>query len=221
MSEAKHDEKKADAKAGEVKKGGGLKKLMPILGPIAAVVVLIGVGAGMGFFLKGLVTPSSIAKAQGMEGPKDPHAAEGEDEHGGGDHGGKKGEPGHSLLHSANELVIDSIVTNVRDSGGKRFVKISPAFWIIPEAASGIGMSGGGHGGGGEPAQETKRILRTRIQEHLKEYSLDELASKGIERKLEKAMRDIAEKELRALLPEIPLTKTIVVKVVPADLAVQ
>ncbi len=223
--EAKAKDGKAAAEApAKPGKGAAIKA---IVGPVLAVVVLVGGGVAGGFFLSGMVTPSKIAQQQGMDGPKDPHATEGEGGHAGegeGGHGdGKDGDhKGHSLLHSGTELAIDSIISNVRDTGGKRFVKISPAFWILTEAGTAIGLGGGGgHGGGGEAAGETKRILRARIQEHLKEYSMDELTSKGIERKLEKTLRDIVEKELHALCPEIPAAKQIVIKVVPADLAVQ
>jgi hypothetical protein len=221
MSEDAHKEEKKDEKKKEAKpKDGKPSAIKAMLGPVLAVLVLVGAGVGVGMFLGGMVTPSKVAEQQGMKAPKDP-TGHGEGEHGAGEGGGHGKGGSHSILHSATELMIENIVSNIKDTGGKRFVKISPSFWILPEAAKGIGMGGGGHGGGGEPAAETKRIIRARIQEHLKEYSMEEITNKGIERKLEKAFRDIVERELHALVPEIPASTQIVLKVVPADLAIQ
>ena len=203
------DAKKDDKKAAEgAAKGGGIKALM---GPILAVVVLIGAGIGIGMFLS-----SFLAKPPEKTAAKPAHGAEGG--HGGGD--GHEGGGGHNLLHSSKEMVIDDIVANVKDTGGKRFVKVSPSFYLIPEAAEPLGLNGGGHGGG-EVGGEIKRILKARIEEHLKQYDMEELTSQAVYKRMEKSFKDIAEKEMRSFAPDLPMGKPVVMKVVLAGLVVQ
>ena len=210
MSEEKHDaeEKKDDKKAAAPAKAGGMKALM---GPILAVVVLVGAGIGVGVFLaKFLSTPPAKTVAKGE------HGEEGGDKGEGGEHA----EAGHSLLHSAKEVMIEDVVANVKDQGGKRFVKIVPSIYVISEAAGPLGLEGGGHGGG-EVGGEIKRILKARIEEHLKQYDIEELTSQAIYKRLEKNIKDIAEKEMKAFAPDLPSGKPIVLKVVLGGLVVQ
>lgn len=210
--EKKHDDgdKKDDKQDGKkaAPAAGGMKALM---GPILAVVVLVGAGVGVGMFLAKFFAkaPDSAVKA-GAHGGETP--AEGEGEHASGGH--------ESLLHTAKEMVIEDIVANVKDQGGKRFVKITPAFWVTTDASAAIGLNGGGHGGG-EVGGEIKRILKARIEEHLKQYDLEELTSQGIYKRLEKNFKDIAEKEIKAFSPELPSAKPVVLKVVIGGLVVQ
>lgn len=214
MSDDKHDDAdkkgdKKDAAKAAAPAAGGIKAL---LGPILAVVVLVGAGVGVGLFLA-----KFFAKAPETTGTKT--AGHGEAPHGGeaeGEHGGEHS----SLLHSAKELVIEDVVANIKEQGGKRFVKIVPAFWVTTEAAAAIGLNGGGHGGG-EVGGEIKRIIKARIEEHLKQYDLEELTSQSIYKRLEKNLKDLVDKEIKAFSPELPSTKPVVLKVVLSGLVVQ
>lgn len=212
MSDDKHDDAdkkgdKKDAAKAVAPAAGGIKAL---LGPILAVVVLVGAGVGVGLYLA-----KFFAKAPETTGTKTagygeaPHGVEGE-------HGGEHA----SLLHSAKELVIEDVVANIKEQGGKRFVKIVPAFWVTTEAAAAIGLNGGGHGGG-EVGGEIKRIIKARIEEHLKQYDLEELTSQSIYKRLEKNLKDIVDKEIKAFAPELPSAQPCVLKVVLSGLVVQ
>jgi hypothetical protein len=213
----KKDEKKAAAPAGPKT---GIKAL---LGPILAIVVLVGAGIGIGMFLSSLITPPPTKPAG--EGEGDAHGgAHGEAAGAEGGHGeGKEGEHGaHSLVHAYKEMVLDSVIANVKETGGKKFVKMNPVFWISPEAhlAAGLG-GGGGHGGGGEAGGEIKRILRARLEENLRTYDLDELTGQKVTPKIEKAFRDIVEKEMHAVFPELKNDHVVVQRVVIQGMMVQ
>ena len=211
-----HGGDKADAKkAAEPAKGGGIKAL---LGPIAAVVVLIGAGVGIGMFMSSFLAkpPEKAAAGQAAGG----HGGEGEakgDGHGDGE--GHAGGAAHGLLHQT-EIVVEDVVANVKDQGGKRFVKVVPSIYIVPTAGGPLGLEGGGHGGG-EAGGPIKRILKARIEETLKQYDLEELTSPAIYKRIEKAIRDICEKEMKAFAPELPADQPVVVKVVLSGLVVQ
>lgn len=210
--DGKKDDKKAAAEAKP--SGGGIKAL---LGPIAAVVVLLGAGIGLGMFLANTFSQPPAAAA-GTEG-----GAHGTEAHGGATTEGGDGHAegaSHGLLHGATEIIIESVVANVKDQGGKRFAKVEPSIYIVSTAGASLGLEGGGHGGG-EVGGPIKRILKARIEEHLKQYDLDELTSQAIYKRLEKNIRDIAEKEMKAFAPDLPANKPVVVKVVLGGLVVQ
>jgi len=205
--DGKKDDKKS---AAEAKPGGGIKAL---LGPIAAVVVLLGGGIGLGMFLAKTSSQPPAAAAGGEAGAHGAQAhGEGAEEHAEG--------ASHGLLHGATEIVIEDIVANVKDQGGKRFAKVEPSIYVVSSAGASLGLEGGGHGGG-EVGGPIKRILKARIEEHLKQYDLDELTSQAIYKRLEKNIRDIAEKEMKAFAPDLPANEPVVVKVVLGGLVVQ
>ena len=226
MSDEKKDAHGGDAhggdkpeakKAAEPAKGGGIKAL---LGPIAAVVVLIGAGVGIGMFMSSFLAkpPEKAADGHAAGG----HGSEGEakgEEHGEGKGEGHAGGAAHGLLHQT-EVVVEDVVANVKDQGGKRFVKVVPSIYIVPTAGGPLGLEGGGHGGG-EVGGPIKRILKARIEETLKQYDLEELTSPAIYKRLEKAIRDLCEKEMKAFAPELPADQPVVVKVVLSGLVVQ
>jgi flagellar basal body-associated protein FliL len=209
--DGKKDDKKAAAEAKPA--GGGIKAL---LGPIAAVVVLLGAGIGLGMFLAKTFSQPPAAAAGAEAG------AHGSEAHGDAAEGGEEHAEGasHGLLHGATEIVIEDIVANVKDQGGKRFAKVEPSIYVVSTAGASLGLEGGGHGGG-EVGGPIKRILKARIEEHLKQYDLDELTSQAIYKRLEKNIRDIAEKEMKAFAPDLPANKPVVVKVVLSGLVVQ
>jgi len=236
--DAKKEEKKDDKKAAAPAASGPKTGIKALIGPIAAVVLMVGSGIGIGMFLSNLITPppkKAIAHGEGGAEGGDGHGAEGGDAHGaeggdahgaaGGDaHGGKGGAHDgvdHSLTHTYKEMVLDGVMANVKDTGGKKFVKINPVFWITDEAFQAAGLAGGGgHGGGGEPGGPIKRILRARLEERLREYDLDELTSKTIYKKLEKVFREDVEKEMMAVYPKLKTGK-VVERVVVQGMMVQ
>lgn len=222
MSDDKHDTAK-EHKDGKDAKGAkadaGPKKPNPLkafIGPILAVVVLIGAGVGIGMFLAGVVKPKVTPAVEGKAEDAHGEAAKGEDAH-----GAAAGEHEESLIHHGVEMTINDLVTNVRDQGGKKFVAVTPTFWMTKECAKEAGLiGGGGHGGGGEVGGEIKRIIRGRLEENLRDYDMDELTSKPIYKKLEKSFRDIVEKEMHAVFPKLP-DKPVVLRVVLNGLKVQ
>lgn len=207
--DGKKDDKKAAADAKPA--GGGIKAL---LGPIAAVVVLLGAGIGLGMFLA-----NTFSKPPATEAGAGAHGTDGHGETAAGGDGHAEG-ASHGLLHGATEIMIENVVANVKDQGGKRFAKVEPSIYIVSTAGASLGLDGGGHGGG-EVGGPIKRIIKARIEEHLKQYDLDELTSQAIYKRLEKNIRDIAEKEMKAFAPDLPANKPIVVKVVLGGLVVQ
>ncbi len=220
--DAKKEEKKDDKKAAAPAATGPKTGIKALIGPIAAVVLMVGSGIGIGMFLSNLITPppkKAVAQGEGGAEGGDAHGAEGGDAHGteGGDahgadaHGGKEGEHGaHSLTHAYKEMVLENVMANVKDTGGKKFVKLNPVFWITNEAFEAAGLAGGGgHGGGGEPGGPIKRILRARLEERLAEYDLDELTNKNIYKKLEKVFREDVEKEMMAVYPQLKTGKIV------------
>ena len=225
--EEKKDEKKDDKKAAAP---AGPSKLKALAGPILAVVLLVGAGIGIGVFLSGLIAPPKTKTAVEGEGGHGEAGAEAGAEGGHGEakgeggHGdGKAGEhAGHALTHAFKELVLDGVIANIKDTGGKKFVKMNPIFYISPEAHLAAGLAGGGgHGGGGEAGGDIKRILRSRLEEHLREFDLDELTGKGIYKKLEKSMRDIVEKEMHAVYPDLKNDHQVVERVLIQGMMVQ
>src|SRR4051812_27274132 len=95
-----------------------------LMGPLLAVVVLLAIGGGLGFFvassLAALAGRHDEAKAAGAE------KAEGEGagkEHG---EGGAKG----NALEGLSEVELNDLVSNVRNQGGRRYVKVSCSLWV-------------------------------------------------------------------------------------------
>ena len=86
-------------------------------------------------------------------------------------------------------------------------------------AAKKLGFSGGeGNKGGGA---EVKRIMQMTLEEHLKNYDLDELTGPNIYIQLKKGFQDQIEKTLHDLFPDFPADHRFVDKVVLTNLLVQ
>jgi hypothetical protein len=219
MSDEAKKEDKHDGKAAEA---GAKKKSSLPLGAIGAVVVLLGIGAGIGMFLSSLVKPAPAPAAEpGTEG----HGDAGKDGHPGTGKGGKDGKPGDhgSILAHAVAFPIGDLMTNVRGQQGRRFIKMTCVLWMdhdaVAKTASG---GGGGHGGSGaDPADNIKAILQAAFEEHLKTYDLEDLTSVNIYKLLERNFKEITDRELRALYPDIKSTEPIVARVVLTNMLVQ
>ncbi len=200
--EAKKDEAKpADGAAAAAKP----KSKLP-LGPILAVVLLIGGGVGLGMFLKGmLLGDKPMSQAEKEKAEKTAKEADHHEE---------------SLLHSATEVNMGELLSNVRNQGGRRYIKMNLSLWLNKEAAAPFAGGGGEHGGGGGGGDEIKRILQASLEEHLKGYDLEELTDPNIYRTLDRGFRALIEKDLHELI-STPADKPLVSRVVITNLLVQ
>lgn len=215
MSDApKKDEKKDEGAA--KKKGGGLP-----LGAIGAVVVLLGAGIGIGMFLSSLVTPPKVAAVEGEAGAHGTGDGHGGTDDGAKGHGDAKGAKHSPLAHSA-AFSIGDLVTNVRGQQGRRFVKMTCVLWMNQDVITKVsGGGGGGHGGGADPVDDIKNILKSSFEEHLKSYELDDLTGINIYKLLERNYKEITERELRGLFPDLKSDQPMVSRVVLTSMIVQ
>ena len=214
MSDDKKDEKKdgSGAKAATKPKAGGGGMMMPMV----AVLLTLGVGAGGAYVGVGMLFPAKPAAA-GAEGTHGVEAA------GHGTEGGKGGH-GDNLLHGATEVVLGEIMSNVRGQAGRRYIKLNISMWLEKTVAASLSGGGGGgdHGGGGGGAGESvNRILQSQLEEHLKTYELDEFSDPNINRNLDRGFRQIIEKELHDLYPEIPKETKLVQRIIITGMVVQ
>ena len=188
----------AAATTTEKPKGGGM------MGPIAAGVVLIGLGVGAGMYVSSMFTTvKTEAATEAHTEEKHPEA--------------------HTGIAHLTEVSMPDLISNVRNQAGRRFIKVSCSFWLGGEDAVKTGFAGGGgeHGGGGSGGADVKRILQMALEEHLRSYDIDELTGPNISLQLKKGFKDRIEKSLRELFPEIKADQEIVHRVVLTNLLVQ
>ncbi|HEX3132518.1 MAG TPA: hypothetical protein VHX44_02925, partial [Planctomycetota bacterium] len=93
------------ALAGDKSKGGGM------MGPLAAGVVLILIGAGVGWYV------SSLFAGVKAEGAAEAHTAE-------------KKEDTHAGIEHLTEVSMPDLMSNVRNQSGRRYIKLSCSFWL-------------------------------------------------------------------------------------------
>jgi len=212
--DAKKDEKhEGKAAEGAAKKKGGLP-----LGAIGAVVVLLGAGVGIGMFLSSLVKPAPVVAAEpGKEG----HGEPGKDGHEGTGKDGKGGAAHGSILAHAVAFPIGDLMTNVRGQQGRRFIKMTCVLWMDHEVVTKTAGGGGPGSSGPNPADNIKAILQASFEEQLKSYDLEDLTSVNIYKLLERNFKEITDRELRALYPDIKSTEPIVRRVVLTNMLVQ
>jgi flagellar basal body-associated protein FliL len=173
------------------KAGGG------ILGPLLGVVVILGIGVALGLFVANLLKQVQEAPAAKVEAKK---------------------ESGPSL-EALHEIALPDLISNVRNQQGRRYIKATCAIWVSKDDARKMGFSSGeGSKGGGA---EVKRILQMTLEEHLKNYDLDELTGPNIYIQLKKGFQDQIEKALHDLYPDYPADHRFVDKVVLTNLLVQ
>lgn len=180
------------------KQGGGM------MGPLAAGVVLIAVGVGVGWYVSSLF---STVKTEG--------AAEATHE--------EKKHDEHTGIAHLTEVSMPDLMSNVRNQAGRRYIKVSCSFWLGHEEASKVGFAdgGGGHGGGGGGGSDVKRIVQMALEEHLRSYDIDELTGPNISLQLKKGFKDRIEKTLRELYPDLKADQELVHRVVLTNLLVQ
>ena len=214
------DAKKDEKHEGKAAEGVAKKKSSLPLGAIGAVVVLLGAGIGIGMFVSSLVKPAPVATAEpGKEG----HEGTGKEGHAGAGKEGKEGAGAHgSILAHAVAFPIGDLMTNVRGQQGRRFIKMTCVLWMDHEVVAKTSGGGGGHGSSGpDPADNIKAILQAAFEEQLKSYDLEDLTSVNIYKLLERNFKEITDRELRALYPDIKSTEPIVSRVVLTNMLVQ
>lgn len=172
-----------------------------MMGPLAAVVVLIALGAGAGWYV------SKLFAGVKAEAAVEAHAEE------------KKADP-HTGIANLIEVPMPDLMSNVRNQAGRRFIKVSCSFWLGHAEAQTAGFGGGGgHGPGG--GTEVKRIVQMALEEHLRSYDIDELTGPNISLQLKKGFKDRIEKTLRELYPDFKADQELVHRVVLTNLLVQ
>ena len=185
---------------GTAKKGGGM------MGTVAAGVVLVGIGVGMGTYVSSLFT---TIKTEGA-------AVHGAEEH----------KATHSGIEHLSEINIPDLMANIRNQAGRRYIKVSSSFWLNHEDAIKVGLSDGadghgGGGGGGGGGDNVKRIVQMALEEHLRSYDIDELTGPNISLQLKKGFKDRIEKTMHELFPAFKEDHEFVHRVVLTNLLVQ
>jgi flagellar basal body-associated protein FliL len=180
-------------------KGGGLG------GPLAAGVVLLALGGGLGMYVNSLFTgvQKGGAAAHEAAAPGDAH----QDAHKG-------------LMHT-QEVSMPDLMSNVRNQLGRRYIKVACSFWVADDDIDKVGLGAGGGHGGGTGGSDVKRIVQMALEEHLKRYDLEELTGPNIYLQLKKGFKEQIEKVLHDSFPAIPADHDIVQRVVLTNLLVQ
>lgn len=175
-----------------------------MMGPLVAGVVLVAIGAGLGWFI------TSLASEVKAGGAAEAHAEE-------------KKEEAHAGIAHLTEVSMPDLMSNVRNQAGRRYIKVACSFWIGHEEAIKAGFAGGGGGGHGGAAggTEVKRIVQMALEEHLRSYDIDELTGPNISLQLKKGFKDRIEKTLRELYPDLKTDHELVHRVVLTNLLVQ
>lgn len=209
VKEAAKPEGKAGEKAAEAPgKSGGM------MGPLAAVVLLVGVGVGVGMYVG-----SSLAAVQAAG--TDPAVVAKAEAHGGAAHGEGHGAGGNSLA-GLHEISLTDLVANIKNKDGRRYVKVSCAIWVAHEDIEKIVPPATGDGHGAAAENETiKRILRMKLEEHLRSYAMEELTTPYIDAQLQAGFRDSIEKELHAIYTDVGADYRFIKRVVAYGLLVQ
>lgn len=171
--EPKKDDKK-DAKPAEAKPKSAL---VPVL---AAAVLLAGIGAGGAMYVVKALTPAPVEKPAAGSGEDGEPTAEGEA------HGDAHGK---GLLDAGKELDPIGLKGNVTGSGGTRYVTMQVGIWV-PKAD---------HAALNDPA--VRRLIQARLEETVKTYQLEDLASPNILARMRKDYTTAVERLLRSVKP--------------------
>lgn len=196
MAEDKHESGKRAA----ARSAGG----PALLGTVAAVGTLLAVGVGVGVYLvspliaslhpDGAASTASAAAVAPTEG--------------------------RSLLAEAHEIVLPDLLSPIKGQQGRRYIKVSPALWIVTADAKAMGLLGTGEGGRGA-GNEIKRMLQMSLEEHLKRYDLEEFTGPNIYDQLKQGFAKEVEKTLHDLFPAYPPDHRFVKRVVLTNLTLQ
>jgi len=193
---------KKEAPAAEVPAKGGKSAL---IGAVLGAAVLIGAGVGVGMFASSLFKPAEAKGAAHGGGAPGAHGAAA-----GGDHG-------EMNLRTMVELSLGDLITNITNSDGRRFVKVSCMVWVAPKDAEAIGE-------GGEAAEagvQVRRLLQMALEEQLKRYELADFTSRGAISTVSSDFLVVIENVLRQHLSDRPKDHRFVRKVILNNLLVQ
>lgn len=203
MSDAavKKEAPAAEADAG-AKKGGK----SALMGMVLGAVVLIGAGVGVGMFASSLFKPAEAKDAAHGAGAAGAHGAPAGDSH------------GEINLHKVVELSLGDLITNITNSDGRRFIKVTCVIWTSPEDAEAIGS---GEGAPGSGRVQVRRLLQMALEEQLKRYEMADFTSRGAIATVSSDFLVVMENTLRQNLTDRPKDHRFVRKVILNNLLVQ
>ena len=197
---AKKEAPAAHAEAAPAKSGKS-----GLIGIALGAVVLIGAGAGVGMFASSLFKPAAGKDAAHGSGAQGAHAPAA-----GGGHG-------EVDLHKMVELSLGDLITNITNSDGRRFVKVSCVVWVSPQDAEAIGEGGEAAGAG----VQVRRLLQMALEEQLKRYEMADFTSRGVISTVSSDFLVVIENTLRQNLTDRPKDHRFVRKVILNNLLVQ
>jgi flagellar basal body-associated protein FliL len=151
--------------------------IMAIVGPLAAVVVLLGIGAGLALFVTNVLLPKKVAgktEFAGHEAPVD-----------------------ESLLTETEQVPFMDLLTNVQGEKGRRYVKVTCILLVSKNDLEKIVPYTGGSVDG-----PIKRSLRMTLEEHLKTYDLEALTAPNIYMRLKSGFRTSLENQFKTIFPD-------------------
>jgi flagellar basal body-associated protein FliL len=179
------------------------------------VVVLLAIGGGLGFFIASSLP--ALAGKHDEAKAADAGKAEAEGGHGHGE-GAAKG----NALEGLHEVELNDLVSNVRNQGGRRYVKVSCSLWVAEHDVLKLVPPAEEHGEGTPKENESiKRIVRMRLEEHLKGYDLEDLTAPNVYTEIGNGFRDKIERELHAIYTDVGADYRFVKRVVLTNLLVQ
>lgn len=161
---------------------GGL--MSGVVGPILAVIVLMGIGAGLALFITGQLAPAAH-KEEG-EAAKAHH----------------EGEDGHEGAGHTEQIAFTELLTNVQGEKGRRYVKVTVVLLVAQADLDKLIPADGHDSKAGDGA--IKRSLRMCLEEHLKMYDLDALTAPNIYVRLKSGFKTSVENQLKIIFPETP-----------------
>lgn len=190
------DDDEDKAKSGTKPEGGG-KRGNGMLGPILALILVLGIGAGLGIMLHAMIAPPPVSE--------DEQAEDGED-----DIVSESRQSEADLFANTQELLFEDVIANLKGEVG-RYVKVTVGVWFDKND---------------EDAQKimtdlrVKRLLQEQMIEELRTYDQKQLADEFVLEQIRKGFKDRMDRELRRIL-DSSSEKTYVKKVVMSDLILQ
>lgn len=194
MSEQPADAKTEgkDAKA----KDAAPKARSPLVPVLAGALAVIAIGAGASWFIVKSLTPAP-PKAEAKKAEGGEHAEDG------------KGAAAKGLLDLGRELEPIMIKSNITGSGGTRYVTMQVGIWVPAKDHAALNDAA------------VRRLIQTRLEETVKTYQLEDLASPNILARLRKDFSAAVERQLRAVRPGRPADQPFVLECAVTELLVQ